>query len=137
MHVVQEKISLAADRRELAGLRDLVRGLCDSYGVRSSTTRRVVLAVDEAVANVLEHSTLVPDGSVEITIEIGEQAIVVEIADEGGPFDPSTCRKTEIENARGQRRGFGLYLIHLVTDRVEYSRTNDGKNKLTLTIDSR
>ena len=32
------------------------------------------------------------------------------------------------------RRGFGLYLIHMIVDSIAYERTSDGRNLLTLTM---
>jgi hypothetical protein len=37
---------------------------------------------------------------------------------------------------RRSKRGFGLYLIHLITDGIDYRRTDDSENVLTLTVEN-
>jgi len=137
MEVVQEKITVPADKSKLSELREFLRKLCKQFSVRPNTTRRVVLAVDEAASNIMDHGGVEDESSIEVSFEIGEAEIAVQLQDRGVAFDPAKNKKN-LPNGRARcKRGFGLYLIHLITDNVEYYRTEDGNNVLTLTIDSR
>jgi anti-sigma regulatory factor (Ser/Thr protein kinase) len=136
MQATQEKISITADRAVLAEIRSRIRTLCERLDVRPSTVRRVVLATDEAVANVIEHSRLAEGEPIEIRLDIRPEEIVIEVRDSGVVFDPTARKSTLSNGALGRKRGFGLHLIHLVTDELGYSRTDDGVNVLTIRIEA-
>ncbi|MEM7231028.1 MAG: ATP-binding protein [Planctomycetota bacterium] len=135
MESVQETLNLNADRAELSKLRSSLQLRCQEAGIRPKTTRRIVLAIDEAAANVMEHGNLGPSDPVQVELEIEGDGIQVIIRDRGKSFDPSAQSPGESKSfAPGQKRGFGLYLLHLITDSVDYERTPDGENVLTLRI---
>ncbi|HLU49618.1 MAG TPA: ATP-binding protein [Planctomycetota bacterium] len=136
MQSVQEHITIPADRTRLAEIRSAVRALCKHHGVSPKTTRRIVLAIDEAVANVMEHSGASADSRIDVLVDLGPSVIVASIRDRGRRFDPTGLRKT-LPDACRRTRGFGLHLIRLVTDHMEYQRTDDGTNVLTLRVESR
>ena len=129
MEVVQEKIVIRPDRSRLADVRQVVRKICLENGVEPRTTQRLVLAMDEAISNIMEHSQSDQDDMIQICLEINENEIVSEIKDQGIPFDPcqyvKVVRPKGTENNKPFKRGFGLYLIHLITDEIAYCRTDD------------
>ena len=134
METVRHRILVPADTSHLCELRESLTHLCEQYEVSPKVTRRMVLSIDEAVANIIEHAQLeVNDKSIELCIEVMEDRIVAEVSDRGVPFDPSP-RFTEPNPRRYPRRGFGLYLIHMIVDSIAYERTSDGRNLLTLTM---
>jgi anti-sigma regulatory factor (Ser/Thr protein kinase) len=51
----QNKIVCSSCTSELAGIRELIRKACAKFGLDTSTTDKVVLAIDEACANVIRH----------------------------------------------------------------------------------
>src|SRR5262245_45384677 len=129
MEIVRHKTQVPADMAKLCKLRDQVSQLCAEQGVPSKTARRMVLAIDEALSNVIEHAYL-KDKQIELSVEITDEKVVAEIVDRGIPFDP--CPYDASPDCRSYpRRGFGLYLIHMIVDRIEYERTKDGRNVLT------
>jgi len=133
MEIVRHKILIPAETAKLSELRQYLSDLCAEENIPAKTTRRMVLAIDEALANVIEHACLKENNKeIELSLEIGDDKIVAEICDRGIPFDPSP--HSEGPDRRSYpRRGFGLYLIHMIVDRITYERTSDGQNVLTLT----
>ena len=114
-------------------LREHIYQLCEVEGVPAQTTRLMVLAIDEAVANIIEHSDIPATNSeIELSLEIGDDKIVATIRDRGGPFDPRRI-VSDPDPKAFPRRGFGLYLIHKIVDYLQYERTSEGENVLTLT----
>ncbi len=140
MEIVQEKITVPADRSRLAGLRADIRKLCAESGVEPKTTQRLVLTVDEAISNVMEHSQSNGNNPIEISLEIGDETIVVDIRDHGIAFNPCAHLKKVCplgtNGKKFSKRGFGLYLIHLIADNISYNRTENSENLLTITIGS-
>jgi anti-sigma regulatory factor (Ser/Thr protein kinase) len=133
MEIVRHRVLVPADMARLCELRDYLARVCEQQEVPSKTTRRLVLAIDEALSNVIEHASLKDSSKqIELSLEFGEDKIVAEIVDNGIPFDPSPYNMGP--NRRNYpRRGFGLYLIHMIVDQIQYERTSDGRNVLTLT----
>lgn len=98
---------------ELEELRQLVRGIGRDVGLSSQRAEEFTLAVNEAVTNAIQHATGRAD--VSIIRDDREGAVVVDVVDEGSGIPP------EITNARPDPvaiGGRGLYLIHLLCDRV-------------------
>lgn len=83
-----------------------------SRWVSHGTLADVEYAVGEALANSAEHG-----GSI-ITLSCWRDAdkVVVEISDRGGGFEP-TLRHAD---QRSKDRGFGLHLMHALSDGVEF-----------------
>lgn len=131
--LVRHKIVVPAETDKLSELRDHLSRLCEDNAVPPKVTRRMVLAIDEALANIIEHGQLpADDGAIELVLEMTESHVVAEITDRGIPFDPCP-RGSEPDRRHYPRRGFGLYLIHMIVDSIEYRRTPSGCNVLTLT----
>ena len=131
--IVRHRIMVPAETSKLSELRESLTLLCDQYSVPPKVTRRMVLAIDEALANIIEHGQLNnAQNGIELRLEVTDDRIVAEIKDRGIPFDPSPCG-AQPDQRSYPRRGFGLYLIHMIVDSMEYQRTCDGCNVLTLT----
>ena len=103
----------------------LIRGVVEEFSVRAGldaeTTQEVVLAVDEAVANVITHSYKgVPDHRISLRCKEVEGGVEVEVRDQGEPFDPAQREIPPPDELRAGGRG--VYLIRSVMDEVEYWR---------------
>lgn len=131
METVQSLIRVAPSTQNLADLRKELYDLAQENEIPVPLTRRMVIAIDEAVSNVIEHGSPTGAGEIEVAIGFTSECITATITDEGLAFDPSKAR-TEAETRKFPKRGFGLYLIHLIVDSIEYERTSCGKNVLTL-----
>ncbi len=125
------ELTIPLDLAELAGLRSNVRSICIGHGVPSVTVRRTVMAVDEAVTNIIEHSSEPKKKRIALRIVFTQSEMTIELSDEGSPFDPTAAYHPP-SIATFPRRGFGLYLIHMIADGLEYRRTRDGKNILIM-----
>jgi serine/threonine-protein kinase RsbW len=81
---------------------------------------QVELAVHETCTNIIEHSYAHSTGRVKIrfTIEDAPRRLVVDLFDTGIPFDSTRLQKIEIDETKP--RGYGLYLIHQLMDKVTY-----------------
>jgi anti-sigma regulatory factor (Ser/Thr protein kinase) len=115
--------------------------------------RKMILAIDEAVANVIEHAyDTCPCGdpsTIEVELQVHPGRVVVRIVDHGIPFDPtkgppagragedglaaSSVADGATKVAAFHRKGYGLQLIRLIMDKIEYYRTSGGENVLVLT----
>lgn len=150
---------------ELQRVKQLLREYCDCLlptlnsprkdtlskresSTRSSFTRKVLLAVEEAVVNIINYAY--PKGHIgRIDIDIqgtpatgGTQKgdITIRLADYGEYFDPNKRKAIDVTQKVDEREvgGLGIYLYQQLMDTVIYERTDDGRNVLTMTknIDS-
>ena len=90
------------------------------------------LAVHEAVANLIEHGGLGVDDEIGIRLCAGAEGIVAEIDSGGPPFDPAAVDPAPPEPEALLEGGYGLHLIHALTDSIEYEPGED-RHRLRLT----
>ncbi len=122
-------------RDELRRLHDMVEEFGEAEGWSMEVLFQVNLALDEIGVNVINHGH--DDDSLhEIQIDIRSEpdAVTIEVADDGRPFDPLTeAPPPDLESDVGDRAvgGLGIHLVCNLMDDVVYKR-EDGKNRLTL-----
>ncbi|MCR4318503.1 MAG: ATP-binding protein [Planctomycetes bacterium] len=101
-----------------------------------SEENKIILAVDEAVANIIEHGypADVRDGKIEVEI-VGEMTrFTVYVRDEGSSFDPNSISDVDIENhiKTGKKKGLGVFLMRKIMDEVVYHFEEGKMNELKL-----
>ena len=96
---------------------------------------QVKLVLEELGVNIVNHGH--DDGArheIEIEIASAADALTIEIADDGRPFDPLTeAPEPDLESAIEDRPigGLGVHLVRTMMDEARYRR-EEGKNRLTL-----
>ncbi len=92
----------------------------------------IILAVDEACSNIIRHSYKNDHTqSIAVSIEFDNCCLTITVKDKGIEFDPTAAAKRDITEIKPG--GLGIYIIHQVMDKVEYTRTPDGYNRLKIT----
>lgn len=95
------------------------------------------LVFEEIVANLVKHAApAVGKLDVRVVLESRRDAILLIFEDDGKPFDPSERSVPEPLNRRAEGKvgGFGLALVHRAASGLEYLRTPEGRNRLTVTV---
>jgi len=113
----------------------LIAGEAAAWGLHPRRLMQLELAVEEAVVNICLYAYEVPPGELLVSIEPGETRFVVELIDEGVPFDPLAVDEPDMRAAVEDRPigGLGIFLVRRVMDEVSYLR--DGtRNILRLVI---
>ena len=89
--------------------------------------------LEEAVANLIDHTPAVAGNHIEIGLYWQGHTLVVEVEDQGPPFDvraaPAPVRPTSLPTAIPG--GWGIHLIRSFANDIGYE-TVDGRNRLTL-----
>jgi serine/threonine-protein kinase RsbW len=123
------------DLSEIAVVRDTLERLGNELAVPAPALMQLQVALDEIVSNVVKYSW--PDGSKHkflVRITVRETGVVLDIFDDGQPFDPLEAP----EPARappGQRPrpgGVGIHMVKKLVDDLAYERV-DGRNHTSLT----
>jgi serine/threonine-protein kinase RsbW len=124
------QMKLASDPRLLAVVRVTVAQLAEALGFEASQCRRITLAVDEALSNVIRHAYKNEcNHEIELNCEAQEDFLEFTFVDRGEPVDPARiCSQPLDEVALGGR---GTHLIRQIMDEVRYEQL-PGQNRLHL-----
>jgi serine/threonine-protein kinase RsbW len=127
-------LRLNAELTDLPQIRHFILESAGALGVAPAEVANVVLAVDEAVTNVIVHGYAGHGGPVEIEVTGRPGALVVRLRDHAQPFDPSGMPAPDLTGPAEERSpgGLGIHLIRQVMDQLIYRRPLDGGNELTL-----
>ena len=101
-------------------------GLC--IGMEKKTLKKLELAAEEAVVNILHYSQA---NEIEMVLSIQNSAFSIQLSDDGVAFDPTKHKPNEKATHERQIGGMGISLIRQIVDEIHYERAND-RNVLTL-----
>lgn len=116
-------LSLPTRLDYLEPLQNYTRGLCHVHGCEDKETAMVLLAVEEAVSNVIQHGYSSKEEIFDISFEIGQTGLTIEIHEKGLPFEPDKMGSHGIEKNEednDSEHGIGLRLMKGAMDRVEF-----------------
>lgn len=118
-------LNLPAEERLVPAARSAIAGFLTAAGVGADTVDDVVLALDEACSNVLQHAF--PDGrrgSYEFRADFRPEEVVIEVADHGVGFDAMDWRSsTTLDLAH---RGLDIMRRVMTSVEVESPRQGGG-----------
>ena len=135
------RIVLANRRSSLTLLSEWVQEFALANGLSGRSTFRLDLVLVETVTNIIEHGTLGDEFDEDECRTIEVQAarrgvrIVVQVDDDGPPFDPTAApvHQQPASLAEAPVGGLGLHLIRSYTHYWEYQRINQ-RNRQRMTI---
>jgi sigma-B regulation protein RsbU (phosphoserine phosphatase) len=121
---VDVQLTLAARPSELRRVREMVGAIAATLGVEGQRADSIMLAVDEACANVVAHAYREdePDGVMHVRAHTQADEIVFVVSDNGSP----------IVKGKSTGAGLGLRLIDSLSDELEIE--GPGKDGTRLTI---
>jgi serine/threonine-protein kinase RsbW len=127
-------LRIAAETKNLAEIRCFVQEKASALGLDPATVPKVILAVDEAVSNIIIHGYQCQGGAVEIEVGQERDALVIRIRDEAPPFDPTIVPAPDVTLPLKKRipGGLGIHLIKQIMDEMTHRVTPQGGNELTL-----
>jgi len=130
-------VCVPARLRLLNVVRHVVREAADAFGFSEADAAQIVMAVDEACANVLQHGYGASDlerDKVYVRTIFGKDRLIVEVIDEAERFSPMDRKALDLEEflEGGQRHGFGLYVIRTLMDELEHEYREGQGNRLRL-----
>ena len=111
-----------------------VESLAERENWSSTLVYRVNLVLEEIVLNTIDHGHHNDLQDIDIILTSEEDALTIEITDNGLPFDPRNAGLNHSLDAPLEERpigGLGLYLVNTLMDKLHYKR-EEGRNHLTL-----
>jgi len=129
------QLTIPADARWLTVVRLAVSGVASRVGASYEDVDDIKVAVSEACTNAIDHAFAGgTDTSPTICIQChpGENAIRIEVSDQGCGFDPEKAPVAEDEADAEKRGGLGLYLIRKLMDETDVVSRPGGGTKVTM-----
>ena len=100
------RVDLQRDTKAPSGARAAIAGFFEDQGMDRGTLATLTLLVSELVSNAVAHSDAPPSSPIVLLIRLlGENAVRVEVTDQGSGFVPVP------RDPGGQGGGYGLYLV--------------------------
>lgn len=131
-------LQLVSNPAYLCGVRELIGLFCKRVGFPEAHASRIVLAVDEALANVMTHGyDRRLDGQIEVSLFkdidaatgiFGSLRIIIE--DDGKQTDPAIIKSRDLDDIRPG--GLGVHIIKEVMDSVKYEQREPRGMRLTM-----
>lgn len=124
------ELNITSDARSLPVVRGAASRMAELEGFQEIEAHALVLAIDEALANVIKHGYEGrPNQPITITLNAvvapdGRRGIAVAVRDKGRQVDPGTIRSRNLDDIRPG--GLGVHIIQTVMDEYNYSCPPDG-----------
>jgi serine/threonine-protein kinase RsbW len=128
-----------ASLAELYNILDFIKRQAQARQFNLNQIGRIILAIEEAVINIIKHGYGEKEGEIEILCETTiPSGMKITIKDQGMPFNPLEYKhqikpEDQLYLNKDQVGGYGIYIYLNIMDRVEYQRINE-TNHLSMTI---
>jgi anti-sigma regulatory factor (Ser/Thr protein kinase) len=137
MHSRRVEIHFSGSHADFAQSFESFRRVLDAEQLDPTPRYNAELIFEEIVANIMRHGAAgnrAPD--VRVTLEPHPDSVCIIFEDDGVPFDPCANFATDPPRSlEGEKiGGFGLMLVRRAASSLEYLRTDDGHNRLRVSV---
>ena len=133
-YTLAETLLIKNDVHEVSKFSTFIKSVMEKLNIESSLARKLRLAVEEAVVNVIDYAYPIGhEGTIEVRIMSDGKTLKTVIIDSGVAFDPTAKEKVDTSLSVKDRQigGLGILLVRELMDSINYEREN-GQNILTL-----
>ena len=124
-------LTLPSDLGLVSSARSFVQCACQAGGLDQAGTDALVLAVNEAINNVIRHAHQDrPGAHVQLQCYVKEGAVEIHVLDEGDPFDLEQVPHLDPKEER--IGGRGVFLMRALTDELTCQPRGERGNILRL-----
>lgn len=130
-----KSIVLANRIEEISRMAAFIEETGEELGLTVEDSFNIHLALEEAVTNVIMYAyPKDEEHEIKLSVRHADDRLIFKIIDSGREFDPTLQPDADVTLPLEERPvgGLGIFLIRRVMQVVEYSRTADGRNILTL-----
>lgn len=127
----------AADKAPVADVLHWLETTLSKLAIAGELRRELALVSEEIVSNIDKYAGLQPDEKIQVSVEIQDNTLQLQISDPGRPFNPleEASRATMGEaSSAAEIGGLGVHLIIEYSDDQHYAR-NAGYNHLRISRD--
>jgi serine/threonine-protein kinase RsbW len=131
-----EQLTIPNNTQYLRDVREFVTRMVARSGLDRAEHTKVVLAVDEAISNIMKHAYRdVTEGIISLEAIADGRKLQIIIRDSGKYFDPDTVKEPDLERyvKTGKKEGLGIYLMRRIMDEIQYEFVKGVRNELRMT----
>ncbi|PIU45967.1 MAG: hypothetical protein COS95_01055 [Ignavibacteriales bacterium CG07_land_8_20_14_0_80_59_12] len=128
-------VNITSEFRHLARVRSLIEERADSVGFDRAAASEFILALDEALTNIIKHAYhSQPGHPIEIHLSMQSDEAYAEITDYGDAFDPDpvVSAAQHYKELPKHRGGLGIPLMERLLDAVEFDIRPGVRNVIRL-----
>ncbi|HLX36978.1 MAG TPA: ATP-binding protein [Candidatus Binataceae bacterium] len=118
-------------RIDPSALRD-VRGFVEDFVVQHAVARdeqhRLMIVLEELITNLAKYGYRDrPAGSAEVRLQLDESRLILEVVDDGDPFDPLKAPPPDFDAPLEDRAigGLGVHIMRALADEISYRRAGE------------
>ena len=137
MNVVRNHATLALQAHvdELRRAAGWLHAEAGARAVPDEAIGRLDLCLHEALANILDHSGLAADATLQLALQLQPGSATLTLVDSGHPYDPTMApapaRPTTLADTLPG--GLGVVMLRSQADQLAYEH-RDGSNQLQITV---
>ena len=123
-------MTMPASMDDISRMEPFIANVAAKADISEREAKRLRLAVEEAVANIINHGQAT---TIKLQAKTDNNHLVMTIDDDGKPFDPTADSVTDFSVPADERPpgGLGIMFLHQMTESLEYQRL-DGHNILKI-----
>ena len=126
------KLTIQNDVTEISSLHQAVVDFCEKHQFNEDIVFALDLCIEELITNIIKYAYLVPaKRRIQVDLDLLEGQLVLEIRDDGRPFDPTQMPEPDLNVPLEQRTvgGLGIHLVRNYVNSMEYRR--EGNQNIT------
>ena len=130
----KQEISLDNEIEQLKTATTWIEQSLELLNIPQTLEYTINLVIEEAFSNIVFYAYEPGQkGKIDISLDVEGEYVVIELKDQGKPFDPTAMDSPDTTLPAEQRQigGLGVFLMKKMTDQVSYNRDNL-TNKLTI-----
>ncbi len=127
---MEKRFELNASSEVLSPFRKELRQILGQTGWEKKTTEEILLAVDEALTNIIRHAYQEKPGKMTVSVAAADDKIEIVVEDRGKKFDPTQVPSPELP--RHRPGGLGVHFIRTIMDQMIYDDQDPAANRLHL-----
>jgi serine/threonine-protein kinase RsbW len=134
MDIRAERVFHDVTLGDLGLIRDFVRETAAGGGCKPGAMEELVVAVNEATANIVRHGYHHEAGEIRVTVVCSSEWVKVTLHDACPGFDPTSVPSPDTTLPLDERPfgGMGVHLMRTFCDELSYHRDLGGGNELIL-----
>lgn len=129
--------TVKARTADISGLTERAGEFLESEGIDGHAAHHVGMILEELLINLATHGG-VPDAEASVLISIEKTKVIVEIVDNGQPFDPRSTPDPDVTAPAEERNigGLGLFLMRKLAGDIRYVRDGE-RNRTSFAVSRR
>jgi len=128
------ELTISNQPSEHSRIRQNVDSFAKQHHLPQKTRLKVNVVLDELITNIISYAYRDDkEHHITIVLDLSAERLVVQVVDDGIPFNPLALEKPDIQLSLDQRKigGLGIHLVRNMMSKVSYQRRVD-KNVITM-----